>query len=97
MKDTAVAAPDYCSKRVHRPRCSRHVDPPMACQQSMGLIARILEEVGILFVKFFVRGTTLGPTSDAETHQAVIRKALSVLTEATEPGAIIDSTRAWKQ
>ena len=49
-----------------------------------------------LFVKFPF-GAPLGPAGDAETQRGVILEALSVLTSATEPGAIVDSPRAWKR
>ena len=45
----------------------------------------------------FPFGAPLGPAGDAETQRGVILEALSVLTSATEPGAIVDSPRAWKR
>lgn len=49
-----------------------------------------------LFVKFPF-GAPLGPAGDAETQRGVIVEALSMLANATEPGAIIDSLRMWKK
>jgi D-proline reductase (dithiol) PrdB len=49
-----------------------------------------------LFVKFPF-GAPLGPAGDADTQRGVILEALSVLTTVTEPGAIVDSPRAWKR
>jgi D-proline reductase (dithiol) PrdB len=49
-----------------------------------------------LFVKFPF-GAPLGPAGDAQTQRGVILEALSVLVNATEPGAIVDSPRAWKR
>jgi D-proline reductase (dithiol) PrdB len=49
-----------------------------------------------LFVKFPF-GAPLGPAGDAETQRGMILEALSVLTNATEPGTIVDSPRAWKR
>ncbi len=49
-----------------------------------------------LFVKFPF-GAPLGPAGDVDTQRGVIAEALSMLTEATEPGTIVDSPRAWKR
>jgi len=49
-----------------------------------------------LFVKFPL-GAPLGPAGDHETHRAVIREALQVLVEASEPGTIVDSAHIWKR
>ncbi len=49
-----------------------------------------------LFVKFPF-GAPLGPADDTETQRGVILEALSVLANATEPGMIVASPRAWKR
>jgi hypothetical protein len=42
-------------------------------------------------------GAPLGPAGDAETQCGVIREALQFLLSAKDPGAIVDSPRAWKR
>ena len=57
----------------------------------------IAENVGIpraLHVRF-PYGAPLGPASHGETHQEVIREALGLLTSATEPGGIVESSVEW--
>jgi D-proline reductase (dithiol) PrdB len=49
-----------------------------------------------LFVKFPF-GAPLGPAGDVDTQRGVIAEALAMLTDATEPGTIVDSPRAWKR
>jgi hypothetical protein len=48
-----------------------------------------------LFIRFPF-GAPCGPAGDAVTQLGVITEALSVLVDASEPGTIIDSARAWK-
>ncbi len=49
-----------------------------------------------LFVRF-PYGAPLGPAGDAKTQLAVIREALAVLTDATEPGVIVESEVEWPE
>ncbi len=59
-------------------------------------VAQNVKSPRTLFVKFPF-GAPLGPAGDAETQRGVIWEALAVLANATEPGAIVDSPRAWKR
>ena len=59
-------------------------------------VAQNVKPPRTLLVKFPF-GAPLGPAGDVETHRAVIHEALAVLTGATEPGTIVDSTRTWKK
>lgn len=47
-----------------------------------------------LFVHF-PYGAPLGPAQQGEVHMAVVRAALDVLAQATEPGTIIESAVEW--
>lgn len=49
-----------------------------------------------LFVRF-PYGAPLGPAGDAETQLAIIRAALAVLVDATEPGTIVDADVEWPE
>ncbi|MGQ9491827.1 MAG: hypothetical protein ACUVR4_02750 [Anaerolineae bacterium] len=49
-----------------------------------------------LFVRF-PYGAPLGPAGAEEIHLAVIRAALSVLTDATEPGTIVAADIEWPE
>ena len=49
-----------------------------------------------LFVKFPF-GAPIGPAGDTETQRGVIMEALEILTTATRPGTITDSSRVWKR
>ena len=53
--------------------------------------------LGVVIVLSLIRGAPLGPAGDAATHRTVIQEALAVLTTATEPGTIVDSTRTWRR
>jgi len=59
-------------------------------------VAQNVKPPRTLFVKFPL-GAPCGPAGETETHRHVILEALKVLTEAKEPGTIVDSTIAWKR
>ena len=59
-------------------------------------VAQNVKPPRTLFVNFPF-GAPLGPAGDVATHRAVIQDALGVLTSATAPGTIIDSTRMWRR
>ncbi len=59
-------------------------------------VAQNVKPPRALFVKFPF-GAPLGPAGDVETQRGVIREALSVLADATEPETIVDSPRMWKR
>lgn len=59
-------------------------------------VAQNVKPPRALFVKFPF-GAPLGPAGDVKTQRGVILEALAVLANATEPGAIVDSPRAWKR
>ena len=45
----------------------------------------------------FPYGAPLGPAGHSETQSAVVREALDVLTDATAPGAIVESGIEWPE
>jgi hypothetical protein len=49
-----------------------------------------------LFVRF-PYGAPLGPAGDATTQMAVIRAALKLLTDATQPGTIVAPDIEWPE
>lgn len=49
-----------------------------------------------LFVRF-PYGAPLGPAGGTETQLAVIRAALDVLRQATEPGVIVEADVEWPE
>lgn len=60
---------------------------------------QIIENVMVpraLFVRF-PYGAPLGPANAAETQRAVIRAALDLLTDATQPGTIVAADIAWPE
>ncbi len=59
-------------------------------------VAQNVKPPRAMFVKFPF-GAPLGPAGDVQTQRGVIMEALTVLTDATEPGTIVDSPRAWKR
>jgi hypothetical protein len=77
-------------------RILEEADIATVCINMRREVAQNVRPPRTLFVKFPM-GAPLGPAGDTETHRAVIREALSVLTTASEPGAIVDSTRMWRR
>ncbi len=49
-----------------------------------------------LFVRFSY-GAPLGPARHGDTQMAVVRDALALLENATEPGVIVESTVEWPE
>lgn len=49
-----------------------------------------------LFVRF-PYGAPLGPANAAETQRAVIRAALDLLANATQPGTIVEADVEWPE
>lgn len=59
-------------------------------------VAQNVKPPRTLFVRFPF-GAPLGPAGDFETQRGVVLEALALLTNASEPGQIMDSPRAWKR
>jgi D-proline reductase (dithiol) PrdB len=59
-------------------------------------VAQNVKPPRTLFVRFPL-GAPCGPANQVETHRAVIRQALDVLSTAQIPGTIVDSPVQWKR
>jgi hypothetical protein len=49
-----------------------------------------------LFVHF-PYGAPLGPAGRGDVQMAVVREALALLADTTEPGAIVESSNEWPE